>query len=273
MKLKKLVRYICLCIYIVISCLVLDFTMRYAEIGLIEVIIAAIVGVFLMSFSYGVLSYALTKEIVVPNCIFLLTWGALLVLRIKPIAAGIFVVAISLVISLVASFLAMLVYNRLCKKNKSLELEGEKKIKKQYVLLAICFLLLLLHGALKLIGVDGMLGFGFSVVSALIFYPATLILAILFGAYSYAVTKKVLLPNLCVFFGYNLFFDTVVFVALAIDGHPELFIEPFLETLAVSGAFALISLVASLIARWNYKSHLKAKNAEAENSTDNGDLE
>ena len=66
MKLKALMKYLYLLIYITISFLAWTISFHFAGIGLFIFIFG---GALIISFFYGILSYVITKKIIVPSCL------------------------------------------------------------------------------------------------------------------------------------------------------------------------------------------------------------
>ena len=66
MKLKALIKYLYLLIYITITFLAWTISFNFAGIGLFIFIVG---GALIISFFYGILSYVITKKIIVPSCL------------------------------------------------------------------------------------------------------------------------------------------------------------------------------------------------------------
>lgn len=129
-------------------------------------------------------------------------------------------------------------------------------------LIIVSSLSLLIYGILYFIGyIDG-IPFAFALICVFIYLPATLILPILFGFYSYAITKRIVLPNLILFFSYIIFIGVFIHFIISALENESYSIYMFLDALPLALIVTSLSLVTSLVAMWDYKS-LKKKSAKA----------
>lgn len=138
----------------------------------------------------------------------------------------------------------------------SLSKEVNYKSVKKFII--VSSLSLLIYGILYFIGyIDGT-PFPLALICVLIYLSATLILPILFGFYSYAITKRIVLPNLILFFSYIFFIGVFVHFIISLLENENYSINMFLDALPLAFIITGLSLVTSLIAMWDYK-YLKRK--------------
>lgn len=126
------------------------------------------------------------------------------------------------------------------------------------IFIIVSSLVMLLYGFVWLFSY--FVKFEWALICVLIFLLVTPILSILFGFYSYAITKRVILPNLCLFLTYQIFIGG--FIGYIVEG--EKFFFMFFDCLPISCFVTGISLITSFFAMWDYKSFKKARNNKEE---------
>ncbi len=139
-----------------------------------------------------------------------------------------------------------------------------KSVKKFII---VSSLSLLIYGMLYLIGYfDETI----ALICLFIYLPATLILPIFFGIFSYAITKRIVLPNLILFISYVVFIGIFMHLIISVLENEIYSIYMFLDAFPLAFIVTGLSFVASLIAMWDHKS-LKRKSNSKCNSKDNFD--
>ena len=107
-------------------------------------------------------------------------------------------------------------------------------------------------------------------LSAIVLFIMTLILPSLFGCYSYLITKRVVLPNLILFFSYNIFVGGLVrFVVCIANGKKHSF-DMSSPPVLLAYIITVFSLVASLVTMWDYKSMKRKAERNFKDITDDG---
>ena len=128
------------------------------------------------------------------------------------------------------------------------------------IFIVISSLVMLLYGFVCLFFYFFVEKFEWAVICSLVFLLVTPILSILFGFYSYAITKRVILPNLCLFLTYQIFIGG--FIGYIIEG--EKFFFMFFDCLPISCIVTGISLITSFFAMLAYRFSKKARNNKEE---------
>ena len=140
------------------------------------------------------------------------------------------------------------------KKLKAYFDEETVNYKQLKIFIIVSSLVMLLYGFVGLFSY--FVKFEWAVICILILLLATPILSILFGFYSYAITKRVILPNLCLFLTYQIFIGGVIGYII----EEEKFFLLFFDCLLISCIVTGLSLITSFFAMWDYKSFKKARN-------------
>jgi hypothetical protein len=141
---------------------------------------------------------------------------------------------------------------------------------KKSVFFGISCFALLFYGGLYFLIASEILSFEISLILWLIFFLATPILAILFGFYSYAITKRVFIPHLCLFLICSLFMGGIHYLIMVLQNREEYSFYRLLDSVPFSCLITGLSLITSLVAMWEYKSMIKkAKRIDVENGADN----
>lgn len=95
-------------------------------------------------------------------------------------------------------------------------------------------------------------------ISGILLFVATPMLAMLFGFYSYAITKRVLLPNLLLFLSYDLWIGGLIAYLVAMLKNAEKYsFSSLFDAIPLTCIVTGISLATSFVAMWEYRSFKK----------------
>ena len=138
----------------------------------------------------------------------------------------------------------------MAKKRKNLRsnIANHKSICKYIIISSV---ITVLHLMLYFIGGIDKVSFEFALCCHFIFLGLTPILAILFGIYSFVITKRIIVPNLCIFLAYTLFIGVGNYIFRGCFY--------FIDSMLFAGIVVGISLIASLVTMWEYRSFIKAQ--------------
>ena len=100
--------------------------------------------------------------------------------------------------------------------------------------------------------------FTVGLISGILLFVATPMLAMLFGFYSYAITKRVLLPNFLLFLTYDLWIGGLIAYLVARLRNIEIYsFSSLFDAIPIACIVTGISLATSLVARSEYRSFMK----------------
>ena len=150
----------------------------------------------------------------------------------------------------------------------SLSNKVEYKSVKKFII--SCSSLVLVFGILYLFGNIDKIPFAFAFVCTAMYLAGVLILPVLYGFYSYAITKRIILPNLILFLVYDVFWGGFLSYIICVLENKKYSVDMLLDALPMGGIVIGLSLLTSLVAMWDYKS-MKRKMNSKENSEDNPD--
>lgn len=119
-----------------------------------------------------------------------------------------------------------------------------------------CGMVAILYGVLGVMGFSK--NFAVGLISGILLFLATPMVAMLFGFYSYAITKRVLLPNLLLFLSYDLWIGGLIAYLVAMLKNAEKYsFSSLFDAIPLTCIVTGISLATSFVAMWEYRSFKK----------------
>lgn len=135
--------------------------------------------------------------------------------------------------------------------------------KKNIIFFLISFVTtMILHTLLHFFAFCDRFNVSITLITGITFYLSLPLLSILYGFYSYAVFEKVIVPNLILFASYNVLIGIISSGAIAaVKDIEEYFFANFIKSIPLAVIVVVLSLITSILARWEYQDLKKHTNS------------
>lgn len=203
MKEKIQLKYLYLCIFVIVSYISLLLSLPFLDIAANLVFL---IGSFAICCFYGILSYMIVKRIIVPSCIFLAAISILTVWNFKHVVIASLIYALILTLCVMLSYYAILLTSKMINKfNKAVNKNEKIKFKflKKYSDISFIFFLSLIAFFIRVLLNDVIHYVSTSfIVCYLHLFLVLPCFCVSYGIYVYKAQQRVFLPA-CAFTLFN----------------------------------------------------------------------